>query len=301
MVKSARGRAAFTLVELLVVIGIIAVMISMLLPALNRVRSQSQQTACASNLRVWGQALHTYAAENKGKMPLTWGRGSQPTAIWADTRSDIFSGGRNSTPEWSIDKIAPYIKGFRPPENAPFGRWWTTASARTWPLSGVWMCPSVVGGGNASAAPAWFLQPSPVIAAHMHYAYFYGYSQWNPSSWSNSGSGSPVPFPEHITDLKFSPKRILMADSLFYTGFRSGSARGWVFNHAKRGAGGSFFTPDGYMDVVTPIDSFAGMNQLYGDGSVRWVSASDMPIETWKTNPSAGPRVHETFYAAPAQ
>jgi prepilin-type N-terminal cleavage/methylation domain-containing protein/prepilin-type processing-associated H-X9-DG protein len=62
-------RPAFTLVELLVVVGVIAILIALLLPALQKARSAARSTACLMNLRQWGMAVHLYAAGNRSAIP----------------------------------------------------------------------------------------------------------------------------------------------------------------------------------------------------------------------------------------
>jgi prepilin-type processing-associated H-X9-DG protein/prepilin-type N-terminal cleavage/methylation domain-containing protein len=72
---SKRKRAAFTLVELLVVIGIIALLISILMPALSRAREQARAAKCLSNLRQLSMATLGYCNFNKGQFPGNGGRG----------------------------------------------------------------------------------------------------------------------------------------------------------------------------------------------------------------------------------
>jgi prepilin-type N-terminal cleavage/methylation domain-containing protein/prepilin-type processing-associated H-X9-DG protein len=69
MIRLRFRNAGFTLVELLVVIGIIAVLIGLLLPSLSRAREQARSTQCLSNMRQLGTALQAYLIESKQVVP----------------------------------------------------------------------------------------------------------------------------------------------------------------------------------------------------------------------------------------
>jgi prepilin-type N-terminal cleavage/methylation domain-containing protein len=113
------GRRGFTLVELLVVIGIIALLISILLPALNKAKVQSQKVACMSNQRQMATAWIMYGNDFKDYLPL--GHPDGGTTVTADPTG--------------MDKFIPWFVGA------------SRASSSNWPAP-----PIPGGGGNTEGA-----------------------------------------------------------------------------------------------------------------------------------------------------
>jgi prepilin-type N-terminal cleavage/methylation domain-containing protein len=114
-----KRRTAFTLVELLVVIGIIAVLIALLLPALNRARQQAISVQCMSNLKNIGMAALMYAHENKGWLPPSDSANPATALGPSDERFLDWDGGvigtaATSTPgRWSVRESMAKYAGYK--------------------------------------------------------------------------------------------------------------------------------------------------------------------------------------------
>lgn len=75
-----RRRCGFTLIELLVVIAIIAILAAILFPVLSRAKEAAQKTACLSNAKQIGTAVHLYLSDYDGVFPIHYAYNSQPPA-----------------------------------------------------------------------------------------------------------------------------------------------------------------------------------------------------------------------------
>src|SRR6476619_6228674 len=102
MTPAPRIRRAFTLVELLVVIGIIAVLVGILLPALNKARESARAVKCLSNMRQIASATLMWVNDHKGYMPGNAGTG---ILLWdAKGKFTTFPGPDND-PLWKSVEI----------------------------------------------------------------------------------------------------------------------------------------------------------------------------------------------------
>ncbi len=164
----AHPRRAFTLVEMLVVIGLIALLLSFLLPMINRVRESANTTVCLSNMHQVGLALHLYAIDNDGTLPFVnpnlhlqglggYGVGGGPSPALGDGK-----GGAVIYDE----KYLPYVPA---PQNRPLNKY-MAASIYNDTIDGksyngvyhydIWKCPSDCGVDYSAYWPGSSLLPT---------------------------------------------------------------------------------------------------------------------------------------------
>jgi len=161
-----RKHFGFTLIELLVVVAIIALLISILLPSLQRARELSKRSVCASNLRSIVQGMINYTATNKDFVPMH--QGPEPDYVYIRGSTNIQAPGN----EWHLGELLMPQMGMTPPPRGANNRFYDEALQNNRQDGKIFYCPTT---GNASASdntfPGWS-NPS-TYGSFMDYAQFW--------------------------------------------------------------------------------------------------------------------------------
>jgi prepilin-type N-terminal cleavage/methylation domain-containing protein len=264
-----KQKSGFTLIELLVVIAIIALLLSILTPALNQVKERAKRLLCANALKQWGIAIfaHNTSNDNLMFMPRRWGGGiSDPGPAYPHYISTVKSytefdqNDDETRGEWNAWEINPYLD----------------CIDRNYDENGV--------ASQINCCPN---NSGDFILEWIHSNWEDDYTFYEPaySYWVIGGMDSPLQ-PEPIGDdastnvyrdltiETLSPKRLLMSE-IFNV---DGGWNGLRYNHGKQGwswglGWGSVLPPPGHEKFDGQQDA-TGRSQLFGDGRVVWRDVS---------------------------
>ncbi len=272
----------FTLIELLVVIAIIALLLSILTPALNAVKERARRVVCKSNLHQWALALFAYTASHDNKLLETVGyrdtlgpppNNRYPCEILFEQPEP---GGPMDGMVYAM-AFVPYMEGFNE------GRLTVSdvaeisgpddVGAENLLIRGAWTCPANKG-ENIDFVISTILTRNYLRLEYAYYAHV--------EKWPNNATD-----PRDLTADELSSKRVIMADQIYYYGPYLGIV---LYNHGLKRYSWDTGRPDDYAqlcDVEGP-PNISGIHKLFGDGHVVWKDRKDFDIENMHLNEVSG-------------
>ena len=259
-----KNKRAFTLIELLVVIAIIALLLSILTPALHQVKERAKRIMCASALRQWGIAISAYdAANNKIPQILVRWHGMFPTFMGTAPAEELV---QNPPPvealspdEWNVYSINPYIE----------------CVSKDFATSGiateVMACPACSGDlmvDIIQEMSTFYYDLRFVFSAYAYWGRVHDAYNLSETATSQNTILSKNAFRDLTLDT-LSPRRLLMSESMYMD-----DSHAWHYNHGRSGWSYCF----SYMANVVGKEKLngeqdaTGRSQLFGDGRVQWRS-----------------------------
>ena len=256
--QSSAGRGEFTLIELLVVIAIIAILASLLLPALKSAREAALQIQCASQFRQMNVGIQMYANSHEGVLPALnrgryhtmgathyWANRTPLTAKWAAEYldSERWLNDLSKVPSTLICPGLPseFFLGHFPYDTGP-------GSGDSLRDEGSWGSPGDKGPGNHRGRVVGY-------ASWLGLDRNYGHGMYTIRGAHDPGNGRPRRRRIRITDIQKPSKDIFVSDLLLHGSNNATPLPypgiNWTVPHGSRS------NPD-------------GVNQAYADGSVQW-------------------------------
>jgi prepilin-type N-terminal cleavage/methylation domain-containing protein/prepilin-type processing-associated H-X9-DG protein len=308
------SKSGFTLVELLVVIGIIALLVAILLPALNKARAQAQLTQCQNNLRQWGIGFEMYADESGGALPLRVPDGTA-TEYFGPSPANPIPGYPTGVDDMSIF--------FNAIPSRAVGK--TYYQMLVSDAQGISRMPAV-GGNNIFTCPS--IEPGPAVAGSgdvlypsdssfyaqygtdstgvlmssttpalfkSNISYCYNKSLMNPPA-PTVGAPNPAPvLSGKITSLRPASAVVILTEKIAYPGeYLDPTVQTWAA--ANGFLGSSINSSQGYTSKISQLKAnwttFAarhhgGGNLLFADGHVAFYEWTDVQLYV-KPNPVPG-------------
>lgn len=270
-------RKGFTLIELLVVIAIIALLLSILTPALNTVKERARRVVCKSNMHQWALGIFAYTAANDNKLLETVGYPDPPTDP-PNNRYPCEVLFEQPQPEDGQDGMiyamafVPYMEGFNEGRltindvinltgaNAP--------GAQNLLIRGAWTCPANRG-DNIDFVIGTIRDRNYL---RLEYSYYARVEKWPVNATD----------PQDLTADELSGKRVIMADQIYYYGPYMGIV---LYNHGLKG-----YSWDGGIDDYAQLcdvegpPKISGIHKLFGDGHVVWKDRKEFDIENMHLN-----------------